>query len=221
VIRSHGLKELDVALWRHIRLAGGYFVEAGANDGVTESNTLLLERQFGWTGLLVEPVPALAAQCRRNRPNALVEEVALVASDYPRSTIRLHYSDLMSVVEGARGSARQDMDWVELGFRTPGNRPDRGLPRTIEVPARPLSAVLCDHGISHVDLLSLDVEGYEPEVIRGLDLTRHRPTYIVVEAWDIRKIDAALLGPYEKVGELCRHELGGRAWQDVLYRSCA
>jgi FkbM family methyltransferase len=218
LMRSYGLKGLDVALWRHIGLPGGCFVEAGANDGVAESNTLLLEREFGWSGLLVEPVPALAERCRRNRPGAVVEEVALVASDYPHPTIRLHYADLMSVVDGARGGVRHDRAWAELGFRTPGNRPDPGLPRTIEVPARPLSAVLCDHGMAHVDLLSVDVEGYEPEVIRGLDLDRHRPEWIVVEAWDAGAIDAALLGPYEKVAELCSHELAGHSWHDVLYR---
>jgi hypothetical protein len=36
---------------------GGYFVEAGAHDGFTQSNTYLLERRHGWRGLLVEPMP--------------------------------------------------------------------------------------------------------------------------------------------------------------------
>lgn len=216
--RSFGLKGLDLALAQHIDLERGVFVEAGANDGVTESNTLLLELDHGWTGLLVEPVPQLAELCSRNRPKALVEQVALVAFDYRRPTIRMHYSDLMSVVDGARGSAREDAKWAELGFHADGNRPDRSTPRTIDVPARPLSAVLDEHGITDIDLLSLDVEGYEPSVLRGLDLDRHRPTYIVVEAWSPSEVDALLLGHYEKVGALCAHEFMGYVWHDVLYR---
>lgn len=47
------------------------------HDGVRESNTLLLERYFGWHGLLIEPIPELARQCRVNRPNAMVLEAAL------------------------------------------------------------------------------------------------------------------------------------------------
>ena len=39
------------------RLRNGFFIEAGAHDGVDISNTLYLEKQLGWTGILVEPNP--------------------------------------------------------------------------------------------------------------------------------------------------------------------
>ena len=35
----------------------GFFIEAGAHDGVEASNTLYLEKKMGWRGLLVEPNP--------------------------------------------------------------------------------------------------------------------------------------------------------------------
>ena len=215
---SYGLKGLDARLAEVIDLRGGFFVEAGANDGLAESNTLLFERHLGWSGVLIEPVPQLAARCLMNRPGAIVEQVALVAFDYGRPTIRLRYSDLMSLVDGARGSHADDMHWAELGLTTAGNAPDPHVPRILEVRAEPLSVVLDRHGVSHVDLLSLDVEGYEPSVLRGLDLERHRPTFIVVEAWNETELDSLLLGHYEKLGRLCAHELDGREWHDVLYR---
>jgi len=61
------LNRIDRKLERHLDFDGGVFVEAGANDGVTQSNTYYFEKFRGWTGLLVEPEPALAAACRRNR----------------------------------------------------------------------------------------------------------------------------------------------------------
>lgn len=56
---------------------GGTFLEAGANDGVRYSNTYLLERFYGWRGVLVEAVPWLYRDCVRNRPAATVVHAAL------------------------------------------------------------------------------------------------------------------------------------------------
>ena len=45
----------------------GYFVEFGAVDGLAHSNTLVLERQFGWRGILAEPNPSMAKSLEKNR----------------------------------------------------------------------------------------------------------------------------------------------------------
>ena len=54
----------------------GYFVEAGALDGVQVSNTLLLEESYGWTGICVEPDPQLYAELVENR-TCICEQVCL------------------------------------------------------------------------------------------------------------------------------------------------
>ena len=46
---------------------GGYFVEFGAGNGVTMSNTAMLEKGYGWTGILAEPNPAFHARLGRER----------------------------------------------------------------------------------------------------------------------------------------------------------
>lgn len=53
----------------------GYFVEVGANDGVSLSNTVALERGLHWTGVLVEPMLSLEASLRASRPGSVVEMV--------------------------------------------------------------------------------------------------------------------------------------------------
>lgn len=214
---TYARQELDLRILEQVRLEGGVFVEAGANDGVRESNTLLLERHHGWTGLLIEPIPPLAEMCRRNRPTALVEEAALVASDYRASTIRMRYSNLMSVVDGARGRPDADAAWAGLGRALYAD--PHGIPaRWFRVPARTLSSILTTHGMGRIDLLVLDVEGYEPTALRGLDLARHQPRFIAVEAWNPGDIESVLGSQYEFVANLCAHEVAGLRWHDALYR---
>lgn len=45
----------------------GYFVDIGANDGVTLSNTFLLEKEYGWTGICVEPIPNVFKNLQKTR----------------------------------------------------------------------------------------------------------------------------------------------------------
>src|SRR5690349_12765331 len=48
-------------------MRGGFFLDSGAADGVSSSNTLLLEQSYGWKGICVEPNSTLFTQLVRNR----------------------------------------------------------------------------------------------------------------------------------------------------------
>jgi FkbM family methyltransferase len=135
----------------------------------------------------------------------MVEQAALVAPDHGSPTVTMQYANLMSLVRGARGSEAADDEHVALGERLQGISSYE-----LEVPARTLSEILEAHRIRHVDLLCLDLEGYEPTALRGLDLARHRPTFILVEVWDRAAVDEQLARLYEPLATLSHH--------DVLYR---
>lgn len=49
------------------RFQPGFFVEFGATNGVEGSNTVLLEKLYGWTGVLAEPNPAHQDALAKNR----------------------------------------------------------------------------------------------------------------------------------------------------------
>jgi FkbM family methyltransferase len=198
--------------------AQGVFVEAGAHDGLTQSNTALLERSRGWRGLLVEPIPELARRCRVNRPRSIVAQAALVAADYPRDRIPMTYCNRSSIVEGSRGGPAADQDWLERCRRIPDQRDVE--PYTVVVPARTLSSLLDEHRITRVDFLSLDLEGYEAQALRGVDFERHRPTMLLVEVSRERDaIEEALAPWYVEVAELSDHRSHDPPWYDLLYRS--
>ena len=148
----HGMDaKIDAAIDRD----GGFFVEAGANDGFTQSNTYWLERFRGWRGILVEPMPTYYEQCRAERPDATIVHAALVPHASEGDTVRMEFGDLWSTVQGAHGDAAAERDWVAPGLVLGWHDA-----YTAEVPARTLSSILEEHGAPEVDLLSLDIEGF-------------------------------------------------------------
>jgi FkbM family methyltransferase len=190
------LHELDRKLSDIIDRDGGFFVEAGAHDGFTQSNTYWLEHFRGWRGLLIEPMPELAAEARLSRPASTVVECALISAEDGRDQLHMRFGDLMSMVDGARES-----DWPSLGTML-GWRDSREL----DVDARTLSSLLDEIDAPEVDLLSLDVEGFEAPALLGLDLQRHAPRYVLVEIHDRHRdkppVDAVLAERYVEHGWL-------------------
>ena len=51
------------------------------------------------------------------------------------------------------------------------------------VPARTLECIFNENNVTHIDFLSLDAEGYEYEILRGINLNRYRPKYMLIEIY--------------------------------------
>ncbi|REJ67400.1 MAG: FkbM family methyltransferase [Planctomycetota bacterium] len=202
---SYALNELDLKLERYLDFDEGFFVEAGANDGIKQSNTLLFEKYRKWCGLLIEPVPELYRACCRNRPRCAVENAALVPLDYADENIEMRYCDLMSVVAGGMKSAEEEQEHIDKGCEI-----QRVETHQLTVPARSLTSILDEHQVTHIDLLSLDVEGYELSALQGLDFARYQPLYMLIEARYREEIDDYLAPHYAPVATLSYH--------DVLYQ---
>lgn len=196
---SPGLRGLDVQVRAHLEVDQGVFLEIGANDGFSQSNTYYLERWQGWRGILIEPVPRLYRIARKFRPRSKTFNLACVGPDGPDS-IEIVDIGLMSVTHGQQG----DVDEIE--------RLGRGRPaRTYQVPTSTLSAVIDAAGFPGIDLMSVDVEGAELDVLAGLDLARHTPGVLVVETKYPEQIAALLEGHMELAATLSVHDYLFRA----------
>jgi FkbM family methyltransferase len=146
-------------LLTHVTEPRGFYIEAGANDGISFSYTYDLEKR-GWKGLLIEPSEYILPRLMNNRSrDNIFTHCALVAAE-----------EITEIHGDFDGSPMSSVGGTML------NRP----PHT-KVAGRTLNSILIQYGITRIDLLSLDVEGYEIEVLKGFDLRFYHPTYVVIE----------------------------------------
>ena len=128
----------------------GFFVEVGANHPTNDSQTWHLE-QLGWSGVLVEPQPDLAAVLVAAR-KAKVFAMACSSPENAGRSLPLH-------VDGARSALDRDR-----------MAPGAHAAHVITVPTQTLDSILEEADAPRpVDVLSVDVEGHEIEVLRGFD----------------------------------------------------
>ncbi|MCB9959996.1 MAG: FkbM family methyltransferase [Rhodospirillaceae bacterium] len=205
------LNDLDRLIERdhpHVLRRGMYYVEAGANDGLTQSNTYFLERKFAGHGVLVEPAPQRFAELVRNRSKKnRFFRCALVPFGYPDKEVPMLYADLMSVAFiNSETDLNKDRDAI-ISSATPHLR-GRDTPFDFTAPARTLNDVLAEAGAPKiVDLLSLDVEGNELNVLSGVDHAHYRFRHILVEARDEPRMSQFLAAHgYRLVARLSHHD---------------
>lgn len=172
---SYGLEHLDRLVLAEMPEGPGFFVECGAHDGQTQSNSVLLEAQ-GWRGLLIEASPGNYARCVRTRPNCRVEHAACTRFEKDGTNITIMDVGLMTVADNSVLEDDTRRSWLERGEGFAGREAQQ-----LEVPGRAMSSILDDHGVERIDLLILDVEGAEVDVLRGLDFVRHAPRFVLAE----------------------------------------
>ena len=115
----------------------------------------------------------------------------------------MHYSNLMSIVEGGPADMDAMLDHVRKGMEV------QNISETyrIEVPGRTLDSIIDEHAAGRqVDFFSLDVEGFELEVLKGLDLTKHAPKYLLIETSRLDEVSAALGHRYEMIEQMSAHD---------------
>lgn len=188
-----GLSGLDVKVRGVLPAGPGVFLEIGANNGYAQSNTYYLERVLGWRGILIEPIPRLAAACRRLRKASDVFQFACVGADGPKSIeiLDLGLESIALSLQDSRGEARAK------SARTG---------RSVVVSTKRISEIIEMSGQDHIDFMSIDVEGSEMQVLSGLDLRRHVPRVMLVETAEPDRVTKYLSGYMTLHAKLTHHD---------------
>ena len=141
----------------------GYFVEFGASDGKTLSNTWLLEKRFGWQGILAEPSRHWHVSLRSNRSCSI---------------------DTRCVWK-TTGDLIQFHDTLDPFLSSP-DKTTSPIISTYDVNTVALSDLLdCHSSPPCIDYLSVDTEGSELDILQGFDkdkgFNRYRFNCITIE----------------------------------------
>jgi FkbM family methyltransferase len=204
--RYFGLNDLDAKLEKYLDIDDGYFVELGANNGISQSNTLYFERYRRWRGVLVEPVLHNYFQCKANRSKATrVFCNACTSFDYTNEFVPIVYSNLMSTPIGVESDIPDPLTHAKIGKDFLDATHDNVV---FGAKARTLNSILVEAGAPRlIDLLSLDVEGGEIEVLKGIDHGTYRFRYMCIECRQAERL-VAFLGThgYRLVDRLSVHD---------------
>jgi FkbM family methyltransferase len=166
--KFNSINNLDKKLLKYLNFKDGFYIECGANDGVNQSNTWYFEKSLNWRGILIEPNKQIFEELKKNRSSKnIFENVALVSESFNKK-VYLTNDNLESKIAGNLNN---------------GN---------IEVFTSTLNNILKKNEIYKINLFSLDVEGYEENVLNGIDLKIFDIDYILIETNNFEKINSVL-----------------------------
>jgi FkbM family methyltransferase len=164
---SYAQNAEDVLLWRALKhVPAGFYIDVGANDPEEHSVTKAFY-DAGWHGVNIEPMPSYHEVFLQARPRDINLAVACGAAE---GSITLYDTPTVNgwaSTDAATASAHraEGIDVVET-----------------EVPLRTLAGICAEYAPAEIHFLKIDVEGFEGEVLRGMDLQRWRPWLLVIEA---------------------------------------
>lgn len=150
----------------------GFFIEFGATDGVGLSNTHILEKKFGWKGILAEPAKIWHTSLRKNRSAAIETDCVWRKS-----------GDTLLFNEVTEGTHTGELSTIDTFSGADNHRKIRELASNkYEVNTISLSDMLKKHGApKEIDYLSIDTEGSEYEILSAFDFKEYDIKVITCE----------------------------------------
>ena len=153
----------------------GYFIEIGANDGKTGSFTYNLAR-IGWSGMNFEPVPSIFKKCCENHSNH---------ENVKNFNVGLGSEESETEIVEAGTLSTFDKNVIESYKNVPqfSNYFNNNKKHIVKIGV--FDNYLSEFNIEKIDLLVLDVEGYEEEVLLGYkSINLIKPSIFIIEIAD-------------------------------------
>jgi FkbM family methyltransferase len=158
-------------LYKLSGMQNGFFVEFGATDGLNLSNSFLLEKTYGWSGIVAEPFPFWHKKLSQNRECIIEHRCVWFETgkkiDFIATENKPEYATLSLYKNVSAHNATRASDTSS---------------KVIEVETISLTDMLASYQApKNFEYLSIDTEGSEFEILNSLDFSRFKPKIITIE----------------------------------------
>ena len=168
---------------------GFFFVQIGSNDGVIHDPLFQYINRYRWRGILVEPIDYYFQRLKenyKNNPQLVFENVAISKIQEIRDLYRVKEGlDFLPAWSKGLGTFYPD---VLLKHRWLIPRLKNYIVKE-RVPCISLKQLFERHGVTKIDLLMIDTEGYDFEIIKQLDFDIIKPNIIIYEHKHLKSHD--------------------------------
>jgi len=144
----------------------GYFVEIGASNGIIFSNTFLLEKNHNWKGICIEPSVDEFVDLQKNRQSHCVNKAV-----YSKSGLKMEF---IKKLDGLLSGLKEHYNF-EAWKTVPTEK-------IYTVETETLTDILDRYKApKYIHYMSIDVEGAEVEILKGIDFSKYRFGLLNVE----------------------------------------
>jgi len=152
----------------------GVFIDIGANDGISLSNTYYLEKELGWTGICFEPIPSIFTKLDKTRNCIKINAGVAEKESSFKFTFVDGPSNMLSGITEYHDPRHRER--IEREVKTLGGK----IVET-EIPCVVLNEVLEKNNIFDIDYLSIDTEGNEFAIVKSIDFDKFNIKIITIE----------------------------------------
>jgi FkbM family methyltransferase len=152
----------------------GKFLDIGAHDGVTFSNTCFFEKELEWSGICVEPNPTIFDKLIKNRSCICMNNCVSMSDLELDFTVISGYSEMLSGITenyDPRHIARIRREVMAHG----------GNIQSIKIKSETITSLCDKNNIHEFDFCTIDVEGSELSIVKSIDFSKVNIKYFIVE----------------------------------------
>jgi FkbM family methyltransferase len=150
------------------------FLDIGAHDGKTISNTFFLEKERKWKGICIEAQPNIFEELKKNRDCVCLNFAIANFEGEIDFTVVDGYANMLSGISSLYNKTHFERVKGEINHYG-------GDMKTLKLPTKKLQTIIDEYEFYNIDFCSIDTEGSEYEIIKSIDFNKTNIKVFIIE----------------------------------------